>query len=95
MIIMLLGICTMVLPAGILAAKFTEELQSRREYMKMKVNDALRDGILDASEQADLSELQERLNLPPEVFERLLAMNINASQHANFCPHCGESLKTS
>lgn len=95
MIIMLLGVCTMALPAGILAAKFTEELQSRREYMNMKVSDAFRDGILDATEQADLSELQEKLNLPPEVFERLLAMNLKARQQANFCPHCGESLQRS
>ncbi len=93
MVIMLLGVCTMALPAGILAAKFTEELQSRREYMNMKVNDAFRDGILDAGEQADLSDLQARLNLPPEVFERLLASHLMARQHAKYCPHCGENLR--
>ena len=55
MIIMLLGVCTMALPAGILAAKFTEELQSRRELMHARVLDALRDGVLDAGEKADLT----------------------------------------
>lgn len=93
MIIMLLGVCTMALPAGILAAKFTEELQSRREYMSMKVEDAFRDGILDADEQADLTDLQTKLNLPPEVFERLLATHLRARQHNMYCPHCGEQLR--
>lgn len=93
MIIMLLGVCTMALPAGILAAKFTEELQSRREYMNARVLDAFRDGVLDAGEQADLTELQERLNLPPEVFQRLVAMNLKTQQRSNYCPHCGESLR--
>jgi len=95
MIIMLLGVCTMALPAGILAAKFTEELQSRREYMNMKVDEAFRDGILDAGEQADLSDLQAKLNLPPEVFERLLASHLRARQLAKYCPHCGENLRQS
>jgi len=92
MIIMLLGVCTMALPAGILAAKFTEELQSRREFLNMRFHDALRDGVLDAAERADLSALQEQLNLPPEVVERLVAANLSARQHMKFCPHCGEQL---
>ena len=92
MIIMLLGVCTMALPAGILAAKFTEELQSRREFLSSRFHDALRDGVLDAAERADLSALQEQLNLPPEVVERLLATELSARQHSSFCPHCGEKL---
>ncbi len=93
MVIMLLGVCTMALPAGILAAKFTEELQSRREYINMKVSDAFRDGVIDAGEQADLAELSAQLNLPPDVLERIVAMNRAATRHSRFCPHCGERLR--
>lgn len=95
MIIMLLGVCTMALPAGILAAKFTEELQSRREFMKMKVRNALRDGILDEAELAELAELQTQLNLPSEVLNRIVAMKGEGRQHSRYCPHCGEHLSGS
>jgi len=61
--------------------------------MNARVHDAFRDGVLDAAEQADLTELQEKLNLPPEVLHRLMAMNLQAQQRHNFCPHCGESLQ--
>ena len=93
MIIMLLGVCTMALPAGILAAKFTEELQSRRELLHARLLDALRDGVIDAGEQADLAALQEQLNLPPEVVQRLFAAQTSEQHRTNFCPHCGESLR--
>ena len=43
-VIMLLGVGTMALPAGIMAARFTEELQYRREFMRSRVKDALSDG---------------------------------------------------
>ena len=90
MIIMLLGICTMALPAGILAAKFTEELQLRRELMNSRVHEALRDGILDENDLQGIVELQEKLRLPPEIVQQLVSLNSQARRRHNFCPHCGE-----
>lgn len=92
MIIMLLGICTMALPAGILAAKFTEELQLRRELMSSRVQEALRDGVLDDADLRSIVELQEKLRLPPDVVQQLVALNTQARYTHNFCPHCGERL---
>jgi len=92
MIIMLLGICTMALPAGILAAKFTEELQLRRELMNSRVHEALRDGVLDEQELQGIVELQQKLRLPPEMVDRLVSLNAAAAHTCNFCPHCGERL---
>jgi voltage-gated potassium channel len=92
MIIMLLGICTMALPAGILAAKFTEELQLRRELMNSRVHAALRDGVLDQTELRSIVELQEKLQLPAEVVQHLVALNKQARYSHKFCPHCGEQL---
>jgi voltage-gated potassium channel len=94
MIIMLLGICTMALPAGILAAKFTEELQLRRELMNSRVHEALRDGVLDDNDLRSIVDLQEKLRLPPEVVQQLVALNTQARYVNNFCPHCGERLAT-
>lgn len=94
MIIMLLGICTMALPAGILAAKFTEELQLRREMMNSKVHEAFRDGKLDAAELQGILELQQKLQLPQEMVDRLVAMHTHeAAPRQRYCPHCGEHLQ--
>ena len=91
--IMLLGIGTMALPAGILAARFSEELQIRREYLKMQVAEALSDGVLDAGERQAIDALQEKLGVSKEVLERMLQGQQEAQSQHNFCPHCGERLR--
>ncbi len=88
--IMLLGVGTMALPAGILAARFTEELQNRREIMNQRVIDAMRDGMLDADEQEAIDKLQKDLGLSREVVERIVEQEKRQSKSSRFCPHCGE-----
>jgi len=90
-IIMLLGVGAMALPAGIMAARFTEELQSRREMMAGKVIDALKDGMLDANESEAIERLQKELGLSTEEVRRIVSVQTNIQRH-NYCPHCGESL---
>jgi len=90
--IMLLGVGTMALPAGILAARFTEELHSRRELIKRHVQDALRDGALDSDERKSIEKLQQELGLSREVVERLIAQQRLITAHGRYCPHCGEQL---
>jgi len=92
MVIMLLGVGTMALPAGILAARFTEELQSRREFVNRRVIDALRDGVLDADECAAIEALQQDLGLSREVVERIIASQRKIAAQSQYCPHCGEQL---
>lgn len=89
--IMLMGIGTMALPAGILAARFSEELQLRREYMAQQVAEALSDGLLDSSERDALATLQKKLGLSTEVFDRLVKTQQLRAQRT-FCHHCGEKL---
>lgn len=93
-VIMLLGVGTMALPAGILAARFSEELQSRRETLRGRVRDALEDGVLDNLEQSALDELREELGLSEDDLRRLVATQRRAMNRHNFCPHCGESLSS-
>jgi voltage-gated potassium channel len=90
--IMLLGVGTMALPAGILAARFSEELQSRREMIKQRVIDAFRDGVMDANERSIIDELQQELGLSEDVVERMINEHKRSVAHVNYCPHCGESL---
>ncbi len=92
MAIMLLGVGTMALPAGILAARFTEELQSRRELVNQKVMDALRDGVLDADERGAIDELQKELGLSRELVERIVDHQRQIAARNQYCPHCGEQI---
>lgn len=90
--IMLLGVGTMALPAGILAARFSEELQSRREMIKQRVIEAFRDGIMDVNERSVIDQLQQELGLSADVVERMISEHKHAAAQINYCPHCGESL---
>lgn len=90
--IMLLGVGCMALPAGILAARFSEELRSRRDFLKGKVIDALRDGVMDPSEQQAIAKLQHELGLSDEVVKRIVAVQHQLSKNYHYCPHCGENL---
>lgn len=91
-IIMLLGVGTMALPAGIMAARFTEELQTRRETMQGKIIDALNDGVLDADEAEAIERLQKELGLSTEDVRRIVSRQTSHMRHQKFCPNCGESL---
>lgn len=90
MVIMLLGVGTMALPAGILAARFSEELQSRRETLRGRVRDALEDGELDNHEESALEELREELGLSDEDLRRLVETQQHAMSRHRYCPNCGE-----
>lgn len=91
-IIMILGIGTMALPAGILAARFSQELRARHEILEIRVREALEDGILDLSERRGLLLLQEELGLSVEELERIIADQRSKANRYYFCPHCGERL---
>ncbi|RMF94886.1 MAG: ion transporter [Gammaproteobacteria bacterium] len=93
-VIMVLGVGTMALPAGILAARFTEELQFRRELLAEKVRQALEDGVLDADEERSLEAMQERLGISRQQLERLIRLKQQQLRQYSYCPHCGSSLRS-
>lgn len=90
MVIMLLGVGTMALPAGILAARFSEELQMRRETLRGRVRDALEDGELDHHEHSALEALRQQLGLSDQDLQRLVATQQREIDHHKYCPNCGE-----
>ncbi|MDH3977197.1 MAG: potassium channel family protein [Gammaproteobacteria bacterium] len=91
-VIMLLGVGTMALPAGILAARFTEELQTRREIMSRQVVDALKDGVLDINERDAIKKLQDELGLSRDVVQHIVAIQRQTMERNRYCPHCGEQV---
>ncbi|HKL63075.1 MAG TPA: ion transporter [Woeseiaceae bacterium] len=90
--IMLMGVATFALPAGILAARFSEELQERREKLRFEVAEALSDGVLDGTEQAELAELRTELGLSQDTLIRLVELHGRTAHGFRYCPRCGEHL---
>jgi voltage-gated potassium channel len=90
--IMLLGVGLVALPAGILAAKFSEELKSRRETLSEQLSIALEDGIIDENERRELAELREELRLPESVLQRMLRSRTGSAAGQLSCPNCGHEL---
>lgn len=91
-VIMLLGVGTVALPAGMLAARFSEELQARKDQLTASVMDALADGRVGVGEQDHLDQLSEELDLPADVLARIVELQKAQRGPASHCPHCGQAL---
>lgn len=91
-VIMVLGVGTMALPAGILAARFSEELQSRRRILEGKVRQALEDGELDAHEHRSLERIQDELGVSAVQLERIVREQQERLKRIRYCPNCGVNL---
>jgi voltage-gated potassium channel len=91
-IIMLLGVGIVALPAGMLAARFGEELQARKDHLHAKVDLALKDGALDAMERQDLEALSKELGVTEDALDR--ALHLRSIRHVSRtdCPHCGKRI---
>lgn len=88
-----MGIGMVALPAGILASGFNQAIARRKQTYGARYADAMADGILDASEQADLDVLRQDLGLSEEDVRRPCeALPVAVSARWEKCPHCGESL---
>lgn len=89
---MLIGVGLVALPAGMLAARFGDELRERRRKLDAHVKHALADGIIDSEELEALAELATQLELKPEDLERNIELLYRGQLSAK-CPHCGEPLE--
>lgn len=92
-IVMLLGVGIVALPAGILAARFVEELQARRDQLAAKLDFALSDGSVNPSEFAELTALSKELGVPSETLKRMLRTESLRHLVVPTCPHCGKKIE--
>lgn len=90
MLLMLTGVGMAALPAGILAAGYSRELQLRREEYEEELMDAMSDGEIDRDEAAELEVLRNQLGLTEREARKVLAQ-----LHPSRCPHCGNQLSRS
>lgn len=90
-LIMLLGIGVVALPAGILAARFGEELRSRRETLSFEVAKAMNDGLINTQDMRQLIQSRHQLGLSQKQLEQLVRIH-QAKNEQSRCPHCGQSI---
>ncbi len=90
--IMLLGVGTVALPAGMLAARFSEELQNRKSAMTAEVVNALEDGHLSEAEKHALARLSQQFGISEEDLNQIIRNKTLELGHQMHCPHCGNSL---
>ncbi|MEY8212943.1 MAG: potassium channel family protein [Colwellia sp.] len=88
-IIMLIGVGLVALPAGMLAARFGEELRERKENLDSKIKGALTDGFINPKEYQELAKLADKLEIDQDDFQRSIAQLKQGNHHAK-CPHCGK-----
>jgi voltage-gated potassium channel len=92
-LIMLLGVGIVALPAGILAARFAEELQARRDQLAARLDLAMMDGSLNQAELEELARLSSELGIPRETLDRMLHTESLRHLVVPTCPHCGKTIE--
>lgn len=93
--ITIVGIGIVALPAGLLAAGFSEVQKRNRERLEAEADQALEDGRFSADERQTYASLAQRLGVAPELAEEIVARARGEGElgHlADACPHCGKAL---
>ena len=93
-IIMVMGIGVVALPAGMLASRFSTELQKRRERLQRAVQQAEARGPLDSAARDRLKQKGMQLGLSEEDVDILDRTQPPSAADPTVCPHCGQRLPT-
>lgn len=92
-VIGIVSVGMVALPAGILASGFNEALHKRRKQFEQVVDDALQDGVIDASDHEQLRLMQEELGLSShEAANMLKAGYRKMSAGTEICGQCGKTV---
>jgi len=91
--IMLLGVGVVALPAGILAARFGDEIKTRKDHLKAHVVKALTDGHMSNLEENELQKLCRDLELSEDELKLIIKdYEITHQTSLSRCPHCNKEL---
>ncbi len=93
-VITVLGVGMAALPAGIVAAGLTRELQKRREMFQTSVREALEDGFISPEEQEQLEHIRKHLGIDRDDAQAVTRaeFSLMCQLEGSRCPHCGERL---
>ena len=92
-IIAVIGIGMVALPAGLLAAAFSEQLHERERLFEAEVESALVDGKISKQDRILLEDARRRLGLRTGEAQAIMHDVLrDARLSAPTCPHCGKPL---
>ena len=89
-VIAVIGLGMVALPAGLLAAGFSEQLHIRKRAFEDEVHNMLKDGVISAEESDQLEAVQDQLGLTDQQASEIMHL-IKQRQGSVRCPHCGHS----
>ena len=91
-LITIAGVGMAAMPAGILASGFSAELHNRREKYRLKLREALADGVISKAEYEALRSAREELGLEEDEAEMLLDEEKHLARRRLICPHCKRAI---
>lgn len=89
--IMLLGVGIVALPAAMLAAKFGDELRTKRKLLETEIATALKDGIITTDEQIAIEKISDSMGISAQELELAIVnyKTLNPTPHRVTCNSCG------
>lgn len=90
--IMLLGVGIVALPAAMLAAKFGDELKTRKQLLEREIETALQDGIITSEEQAAIERLSVSMGISSQELEHVILSFNNNTPQSLICDNCGKKV---
>lgn len=92
-VIAVIGIGMVALPAGLLAAAFSEQIHMREHHFEAEVEQRLIDGKISKQDRIDLEDARKRLGLRSGEAQMIMHDVLREARNAQpTCPHCGKSL---
>lgn len=92
-IIAVIGIGMVALPAGLLAAAFSEQIHLREQRFEAEVEKRLVDGKISKDERIELEEARKRLGIRSSEAQMIMHAVLREARIAPpACPHCGKAL---
>jgi voltage-gated potassium channel len=86
--IMLLGVGIVALPAAMLAAKFGDELRTRKQLLEREIATALKDGIITSEEQAAIEKLSQSMGISSQELEQVILNYNRGISQSMTCNNC-------
>ncbi|MDH3660995.1 MAG: potassium channel family protein, partial [Alphaproteobacteria bacterium] len=92
-VIAIIGIGMVALPAGLLAAAFSEQIHQRERSFEIEVEHKLVDGKISKQDRIDLQETRRRLGLRSREAQAIIHDVLREARiEPPSCPHCGKPL---
>jgi voltage-gated potassium channel len=94
-LILISGIAMAALPAGILAAGFTKEINRRKELFKRRATNYLSDGLIDKKQKVKLRALAHDLLISNQDASAVVweLKQAKTKESSLTCPHCDISIE--